>query len=342
LRVLVDTTHPAEVNFLAPLIRRLKERGDTVLVTAQYKPGARELLAALDIEHVRIGGTYPTPVGVGVAAIVRTARMLAIAAKFRPQIMLARLGVIIGVVGRVLRVPAVSFDENDYAAAQLMLSRLLSTVICTGMGYEKSLGRVQRRVNALFHFTYTHPSRFAPDAEELKAGGLGPEEPYVVLRLSAWQALHDIGYHGLSDEQVVDLIEGLEQHARVIVTSEREMSPLLRPYANPLPMDKGLHLLAFAELYIGEGASMAAEAACLGTPAIWVSPLRWGFINLLKEYGLVEQTTDLREVKNLALRWLADPAMRERAKRGRQRLLEDSEDPLDLMLQLVDECALRT
>jgi predicted glycosyltransferase len=278
---------------------------------------------------------------VGLTAIVRTARMLAIAAKFRPHIMLARLGVVIGVVGRALRIPALSFDEGDYAAAQLMLSRLLSTAICTGMGYEKSLGRVQRRINALFHFTYTHPSRFAPDAEELKAGGLDPEEPYVVVRLSAWQALHDIGYHGMSDEQVMDLIESLRRHARVIVTSEREVSPLLRPYANPLPMDKGLHLLAFAGLYIGEGASMAAEAACLGTPAIWVSPLRWGFINLLKEYGLVEQTADVREAKSLALRWLADPAVRERVGRGRQRLLDDSEDPLELMLQLVDECALR-
>ncbi|MHC5034469.1 MAG: DUF354 domain-containing protein [Planctomycetota bacterium] len=342
MRVLVDTTHPAEVNFLAPLIRRLQERGDTVLVTAQYKPGTRELLAALDIEHIRIGGAHPTPVGVGVAAAVRAARMLAIAAKFRPQIMLARLGIIIGAAGRVLRIPTVSFDENDYAAVQLTLSRRLATVICTGMGYEKSLGRVQRRINALFHLTYTHPSRFTPDAEALKAGGLDSEEPYVVLRLSAWQALHDIGYHGLSDEQVVDLIEHLEQHTRVIVTSEREVSPLLRPYANPLPMDKGLHLLAFARLYIGEGASMAAEAACLGTPAIWLSPLRWGFINLLKQYGLVEQTTDLREAENLALRWLADPAMQDRVKRGRQKLLEDSEDPLELMLQLVDEYALRT
>ena len=100
-------------------------------------------------------------------------------------------------------------------------------------------------------------------------------------------------------------------------------------------------LLAFASLYIGEGGSMAAEAACLGTPVIWVSPIKCGYLNVLTErYGLVEQTTDLARARERAEAWLRQPTLRERAAEGRRRLLADSEDPLEFMVHVVDEYAL--
>jgi predicted glycosyltransferase len=109
-----------------------------------------------------------------------------------------------------------------------------------------------------------------------------------------------------------------------------------------VPPDRNLDLLAFARLYVGEGATMAAEAACLGTPAIWVSTLQWGYVSILaKEYGLLEQASDSAQARVRAERWLRDPAMQQKARRAYQRLLTDSEDGLGFMLDVVDRYALR-
>ena len=342
MRVLVDIKHPAEVNFFQPLIQRLKRRGESVLVTAHYRWCVAELLAARGIEHVQISRAWPTPLGICAGAFVRTLRLLKVAARFRPQIMVARVGVEIGAVGRVLGIPAVSFDENEYATFQLTLSRHLAHVICTGMGYEKALGPKQLCFNALPQLAYTHPARFKPSMDGLKTDGFDPALPYVVVRLGMWTALHDIGHRGASQEAVLELVEALSGSAQVVVSRWGGLPPALAPYARPVPLDRSLDLLAFASLYVGEGGSMAAEAACLGTPAIWMSPIQCGYLNVLtRRYGLIEQTTNLAEVRELALRWLKDPSLRERARRAHRQLLADSEDPLDFMVEVVDTHALR-
>ena len=343
MRVLIDIKHPAEAHFFGPLIRHLELRGDTVLVTAHYKPDVVELLSALGIKHVKISEAWPTPIGICAVAMVRTLRMLKIARRFRPQIMAARVGIEIGAVGRILGVPVVSFDENEYATAQLLLSRHLANFICTGMGYERALGAKQLRFNALPQLVYTHPARFTPCVAGLQGNGFDPTEPYIVVRLGAWTALHDLGYRGVSEEAALDLIKRLCKYGRVIASRPGGLPPSLLPYAHPVPVDKYLDLLAFAKVYVGEGGSMATEAACLGTPAIWMSPLKWGYLNVLAgKYGLVEQTTDLDEVYESALRWLTSPSLQQKASRARRQLLADSDDPLEFMVAVVDRYALRS
>ena len=342
MRILVDITHPAEVHFFRPLIRALEARGDSVLVTALYKPGVAELLKAFEIRHRRIARPWPTPVGVALSVAVRSLRITRIAAAFRPHVMVARVGAPIGAAGRLLGIPSISYDENEYATAQLFVTRKLATVLCTGMGYEKDLGRKQVRFNAPPQLVYTHPCRYTPDAEGLRTRGIDPAAPYVVLRLSSWQALHDFGHGRRSEHDVLRLAEALSAHARVIVSAEGEMPASLARYANTLHVSKGLDLLALASLYVGEGGSMAAEAACLGVPSIFVSPLRCGYLNALRlRYGLVAQPADWGDAARLALDALTDPARRARAQQSRRQLLKDAGDPLDFMIKVVDEYARR-
>ena len=340
MRVLIDIKHPAEANFFRPLILALQARGDSLLVTACYKADVAAVLGAMGIAHVKVGEARPGPVGIVAAVLARTLKLLGIARRFRPHVMLARVGAEVGAVGRVLGIPAVSFDENEYARFQLFFSTRLARHVCTGMGYEKPLGPKQLCFNALPQLVYTHPARFTPDAAALRAAGIEPAEPYVVLRLSGWRALHDLGRRGVSEDEARELAAALSAHARVIAMCSEGLPASLASYGRAVPPDRALDLLAFARLYVGEGGSMAAEAACLGTPAVWISSLRCGYLNILvRKYGLVEQVTDLAEARRRAERWLTDPAMREKALSARRRLLADCEDPLPFMLDVVDRCA---
>jgi predicted glycosyltransferase len=342
LRVLIDIKHPAEANFFRPLIRALLARGDGVLVTAHYKPEVRALLDAYGIEHVALSKPLPTHGGIVASALWRTARMVALARWFRPQIMVARVGAEVGLTGRILGIPAISYDENERAGLQFLASVTLAHRVCTGMGYEQSLGPKQLTFNSLPQLVYTHPARFTPDPQALRDAGIEPSAPYVVLRMAEWTALHDIGHRGMSDEQVLELAGALSRHGRVLASRPAGLSPALAPYAHRVPPDHHLDLLAFARLYVGEGGSMAAEAACLGTPAIFANPIHWGYLSILTDkYGLIEQVTDPGQVRRRAERWLTDPALRRRAERAHQQLLADSEDGLQFMLDVVDRYARR-
>ena len=51
-----------------------------------------------------------------------------------------------------------------------------------------------------------------------------------------------------------------------------------------------------SELYIGEGGTMASEAAVLGIPSIFVNSLELGYLNELeKKYGLVFNFSDSKK-----------------------------------------------
>ena len=342
MRVLIDIKHPAEANFFRPLIRALQARGDGVLVTAFYKADVAGVLTAMGIEHIQVGAPRPGPAGIIAAVLARTVKLVGIARRSRPHVMLARVGAEVGAAGRVLGIPAISFDENEYAHVQLFFSSRLAHYVCTGMGYEKSLGRRQVRFNALPQLLYTHPARFMPDGAALRAAGVEPADPYVVLRLSGWKALHDLGHRGVSAAEALELAAALSAHARVIAMCSEGLPAELAPYGLAVPPDRALDLLAFARLYVGEGGSMAAEAACLGTPAVWISSLRCGYLNILvRKYGLVDQVTDLAQARRRAELRLTDPAVQEAARSARRRLLADSEDPLPFILAMVDRCASR-
>jgi predicted glycosyltransferase len=263
--------------------------------------------------------------------------MLRLARQFGPDVLVARTGISAGAVGRLLRVPSVIFDDTEFAWLQRRLSVPLATVVCTGMGYGARFPGKQLTFNAPPHLMYTHPSRFHPDRDRLGRHGLDPEEPYFVLRVKAWRALHDSGVRGPSDEDLTLLVESLVQHGRPVISSERSLPAALRQYVNPLPVKDMLHLLAFARLCVGEGSCTVAEAACLGTPAVFLSPRsRRGYLDALeRDYGLARTVRTPGEALECARRWLEDPGLQRRAAAARERLLRDCADPLAFALHVI-------
>ncbi|MBL0102461.1 MAG: hypothetical protein IPP51_00990 [Bacteroidetes bacterium] len=64
------------------------------------------------------------------------------------------------------------------------------------------------------------------------------------------------------------MIALLKPHGKVYITAEREMEAEFEPYRlNIRPIDMH-HVMAFADMYIGDSQTMAAEAGVLGVPFI--------------------------------------------------------------------------
>jgi len=337
MKALFDIKHPADVLLFKDAASALRQEGHEVLVASRDKDEALALLDGLGIEHVCLSRMGRGLTGMGLELAQRTAHTFSLARAFRPDVMVGRTAVCTPLVGRALRIPTIVFEDTEFAWFQIRPWASLATAVCTGLGYARRFPGKELRFNAPPQLAYTHPSRFRPDAELLAAHGIDAGEPFIVLRLKSWGALHDTGLKGPSDEEIVSLGEGLRGHARLIISTERPLPRRLAGDVNPLPPQHMLHLLAAARLYVGEGASMAAESACLGTHAVFLSPAsRRGYLDAIeRRYGQVATVRTIRGALDQARAWLGMPDLKKRAGEARARLVAESEDPVPFMLDAI-------
>jgi len=135
------------------------------------------------------------------------------------------------------------------------------------------------------------------------------------------------------------LIKELEKHARVFITSENSLPEEFHRYRITIPPEKIHDLLYYASLYIGEGATMATEAAILGTPSIYISTLSsslGNFYELENEYGLIYSFGNPEKAIHKALELIRQLDLKETWSEKRQKLLANKIDVTKFMVDFID------
>ena len=102
-----------------------------------------------------------------------------------------------------------------------------------------------------------------------------------------------------------------------------------------IPVYKIHDALAFASLYIGEGATMASECAMLGTPAIYVNSLAAGTIEEQASYGLLLSFRSTKGVTEKTLELLKNPQLREDFQIKRNNMLSIKIDLTNFFIELL-------
>jgi len=328
MRVLVDVGHPAQVLMFRHVIALLGREGHEVLVTSRAKDVTTQLLKALRIEHVCLGRRRTGTLGMGGEYVARMVRMLKLAKRFKPDVMLAQTGVTISPVGAMLGVPRIVLEEAEHARVQRALGLPLATKILTCRGYEGEHGRREVKLDGFWVETWLDRRYFRPDAEVLRRSGVDPDEPFIVLRTVSRSAMHDVREKGAGPEDIRRAIDELSAFGRVLVSSEEPLPNGLKAHANPVPVDHIQDLLARARLYIGDGGTMAAEAALLGRPTVYCNPLRCGYLRELAErYELIRMTDSLAEGVEIARGLLERTDLEEEWQRRRAKVPECEDMP---------------
>lgn len=325
-RLLFDVLHPAHVHFFRHLAEVTRDAGGEVLFTAREKDVTLELLRAYGLPHKvlsRIGGGFT---GLARELATRTARLVQEVRAFRPTLMLGIMGPVIAPVGRLTRVPSWVFYDTETAKLTNRYVYRLCDRLYVPEAYRGATSRRTIRYPGYHELAYLHPSRFQVDPSIREEAGLGADEPFAVVRIVSWEASHDLSDTGFTDP--VAFVEWLSQRIRVVVSGERGVPAPLRRFALQTPPDRIHHLLAEADLYIGEGATMAAEAAELGTPAVFVHTARLGYMLELEErFGLLWNTPSQARAQGIASELLDDlAATRERFASLRERMLRERID----------------
>ena len=288
LRVLVEIVHPADVLFFLHPIRRMQARGDTVDIVSRRKDVAGDLLDEFGLAHTPLSRAGTGLSGLARELVVRDARLLAHAVRRRPDVMLGFGGVAISHVGKLLRVPSVSFYAADTASLQTRLTWPFIDHLYVPEPYRGPVpeGRTTR-FPGVKELSYFHPDDFRPDREAALAAGLDPDRANVFLRTVAWRANHDLGKTGWSDDTLRALVAELQMRGTVHISTERALPDDLAPHLYRGPKSAVHHVMAGCALYVGESATMAHEAAFLGVPAIYDGTDHPGTTRELARHGLV-------------------------------------------------------
>ena len=135
-------------------------------------------------------------------------------------------------------------------------------------------------------------------------------------------------------------IQRLSKVAKVYISSEGELDQELEQYRLPVAYDQIHQVLYYATLVISEGASMASEAAVLGTHAFYLNSIQSGTTNEQEEkFGLLRVMHDPRTRYEQALieaeKMLADSSLRVKGKEKREKMLAEMEEPNKVFMDVI-------
>jgi uncharacterized protein len=344
MRLLIDILHPAHVHVFRNLAQELTGRGHEVRFTLREKECARELLDQYGIAY-DVLSRQRHGAGLAVELAARSAKLWGIVARFRPHFLAGVMGPSIALVGRLRRlmgdpVRTAIFYDTEMAAITNWFAYPLADYVCTPECYQGTVRGHHIRYPGYHELAYLHPRRFTPDMEVVRRAGINPSERYFVVRFVSYAASHDLGTAGISEQRKIALVHMLAARGRVVISSESPLPAALESYRLAIPASAIHHVLAGATLLVGESATMASECAVLGVPAVYISPVGRGYTDEQESrYGLVVNFTAgrfhddwLARVQSLA----DDPALTQRARAARARLLEERIDTTTWMVEFFE------
>jgi uncharacterized protein len=345
VRILIDILHPTHVHVFRNVIAELVARGHEIKLTTREKDVARDLLDQYGFSY-EIISRQRSGSGLALEFAERGVRLWRAAERFRPHILAGCMGPSIASVGRLRRAVArdrariVVFYDTERAPLTNSFVYPLADFVCTADCYSAAVRGNHVTYPSYQQLAYLHPKRFTPDPEIVRRAGIDPDSRYFLVRFVSYQASHDFDADSIPLAKKLALVEALAPHGRVLVSSEKGVPPELAAYALKIPASHLHHVLAHATLLVGESATMASEAACLGVTAVYISPHGRGYTDdQERRYGLVHNFIRERfhgdwvsAVRELA----ADTTLAARARAARARLLNDKLDLTAWMLEFFE------
>jgi uncharacterized protein len=305
MRVWVDLTNSPHVLVMRPLIEVMRADGHEVEVTARDFAQTLELCERFGIEHTAIGrhrGERPASKAVGLlgrsAALVRWARGRGF------DVAMGHGSNDVSVAAALLRIPAATAFDYEYAAAQHHVNcRLCRVVVVPDAIPPERLTRYGATARKLRRYPGLKEEYYLADFEPSEAVldelGLDRSRPLVVVRTPPEVSL----YHRFENPLFRGVLERLAtEDAQTVVlprtADQRDDVRALGPFVVPERTVDAQSLVAYADLVISAGGTMNREAVALGTPVFTTFEGKLGAVDeaLLRE-GRLRRLTDPAEVR---------------------------------------------
>ena len=271
MRYLFYLGHPAHFHLFKHTIAALKAAGHPTCILIKKKDVLEELLSGSGWDYTNIlpNGRGDDLLSMARGLLNRDWRLFSRVLSFKPTLMIGTSAEITH-IGHFFDIPSIVVNEDDVAAVPLfarlaypLASAILAPRCCdVGRWSSKKIS-----YDGYHELAYLHPNRFQPDPACVRSL-IGRDSGYFMIRFAKLTAHHDAGVHGISGAIAARIIERLEPHGPVFITSERELEPEFEKYRLAADPAQIHHFLSCAELLVSDSQTITAEAAVLGTPSI--------------------------------------------------------------------------
>jgi predicted glycosyltransferase len=327
MKIFVDVGHPAHVHYLKNTIRILQSKGHSFIITARDKEVTFGLLNSLGLDFYNRGKGASGLLSNFMYLIKTNWQLLRIAKKHQPDIFFSPASAYMAQVSKLMNKPYIAFEDTEHASLNQKLYIPFADVILTPECFKKSLGKKQIRFKSYLELSYLYPTYFKPNQDIKKELGIIGKKKLALVRFVAWEAFHDRDEVGLTMEFKINLIKELSKYCRVIISSEKELPDQLKEFEFKFPPEKLHELLQICDLYIGEGATTASEAAILGTPAVYINNLAVGYCTEQEDlYQMVYNFRNTDGLMQKIMELIQNDRLKEEAKIRSSKLISDHID----------------
>jgi len=340
MRVLFGVAHPKQVHARKNIAWELERRGHEIRFLTTDKEVTVPLLKRYGFEYKVIGKSQKKIVKKGILFAKGLFKTFRYVSEFKPDILIGGVP-FLAIISRLVAKPHIMTIDTEDASFVTDFSIPFTDVVLTPISFKKDLNPNKHiRFNGYFELSYLHPNYFKPDPSSLEIANLSKDENFVIMRFVSWHAIHDLNQQGIYNLERI--VKDIEDQARVLISSERKLTKSLESYRIKIPPEKIHDFLYYASAYVGEGAAMASESAILGTPSIYISTRKLGYLEELeKKYGLVYcyhdpnsgQLNGTKKVKEI----LTDKNIKRKWKSKRERLLSEKIDVTKFMVELIEK-----
>jgi hypothetical protein len=331
-RIAIFLGHPAHFHLFRNVIKNLKLSGHNVFFVIKKKDILESLLKEAGYDYVLIReGRKDSTLSMVLSVLKMEFRMWKFIIQNDIQLL---IGTTLSFATKYFtKCKVIITNEDDAKVVPLYTSisypfssAILNPYVCdSGKWNNKAV-----KYNSYQELAYLHPNHFTPDFSIVQRY-LATDKPYFIIRFAKLNAHHDSDMKGIDNEIANQIIQILKPHGNIYITSERALDPQFEPYRMHIdPIDMH-HVMAFADIYIGDSQTMAAEAGVLGVPFIRYNDFvgRIGYLRELEEkyclgFGIKSGQEELllQTLKDL----LNMPNRKEVFQERRKKMLDDKID----------------
>ena len=343
MNLLLDISHPAYAHALHPFILEMQKRRHHTLIFARDKEITHQLLRSWGIEFINKGKGRKSLLLKILYTFQVVRKMYRHARKFKPDIIISYSSYHASITGWLLRKPTFIFEDTEAVPIQHRINSFFSTHIITPESFRLNLGKNHIRFPSYKELAHLHPNHFTPNpTPQSPIPNPQNPKPYILLRFVSWQAWHDRGHSGVSMHMKEKIIKELSHFGTVYISSENPLPEKWQKHKVPAPPEHIHSFMAGASMLFGESASMAAEAAVLGIPAIYIDNTCRGYTDELENkydllYRFGESDEQVNKALDKAISLLELPNLKISWQQKRERMLSEKIDLCEWMVDFVEK-----
>jgi len=330
MNILFSTGHPAQIHNFRNLKTELEKSGHNIFWIATDKDISRYLLNCYGINYVLLFRPGKSITSKIVTLIRNTFFSVRFIRKNKIDLALSRVSPYISLACFFTAKTHFALTDTETVRTYDKIFGRFASVLFTAESYKYKLRRDQIRFKGNIELFYLHPDRFKPSGDALSLLGILPGTPYIIMRFVSWEAFHDKGLTGFTNENKQKAVKEFSKFGNVFISAENPLPESLEPLRVKVPYEKMHDILADAKLFFGESATMASESAVLGTPAVFLNDNWFGSTDDEKEYGLLfcykGNESDQKKAIEKGIELLADQDLNEKMIKNRDAFLKDKID----------------